>query len=133
MNRRWRAALLLAILLCGLLLRCMATDFSREVISGSDGAAYSYGAKNLLKYGTLTQDRNGAIFREETAVVPSGNLMPGLPIFLALVYTINDNSAFVFVVQILLSMVTLFLIYKTMCEVGVSFSVAVVVLLGAAV
>lgn len=120
-------------MLFGLLLRCMATDFTREVVSGSDGAAYSYAAKNLLKYGTLTYDRDGAMFRGETPVVPSNIIMPGLPVFLALVYTINDDISFVFMVQILLSMITLLLIYKIMRQVGVSFPIAAGVLLAAAV
>lgn len=120
------------ILIIGLFLRIHATDFIREIAENSDSAAYSYSAKNLIDYGMLTNDRNGEMNRGEIEVVPTSRVMPGMPIFLAGLYLINDSASFVYMVQIMLSLVTLCLIYKMMRLFGVQYQIAVFVLFLAA-
>lgn len=125
--------IVILILIIGLFLRIHATDFIREIAENSDSAAYSYSAKNLIDYGMLTNDRNGEMNRGEIEVVPTSRVMPGMPIFLAGLYLINDSASFVYMVQIMLSLVTLCLIYKMMRLFGVQYQIAVFVLFLAAV
>lgn len=130
---RRKIAILLLILLVGLLLRVYTTDFTKPITENSDGAAYDYAARNLLKYGVLTNDRDGAMYRGEIALSPASSVMPGYPIFLAVIYILNDALPFVYMVQILVSMVTLYLIYLILREIGISFAISSVVLMVAAV
>lgn len=130
---RRKIAILLLILLVGLLLRVYTTDFTKPITENSDGAAYDYAARNLLKYGVLTNDRDGAMYRGEIALYPASSVMPGYPIFLAVIYILNDALPFVYMVQILVSMVTLYLIYLILREIGISFAISSVVLMVAAV
>lgn len=90
--------IVILILIIGLFLRIHATDFIREIAENSDSAAYSYSAKNLIDYGMLTNDRNGEMNRGEIEVVPTSRVMPGMPIFLAGLYLINDSASFVYMV-----------------------------------
>ena len=117
----------------GLLLRIHTTDFTREIVDSSDAAAYSYAAKNLIQNGMLVSDRDGAMLRGEAPLVSSSTVMPGMPIFLAALYLINDSTAFIYIIQIALSMVTLILIYKMMRLIGVSFAISAFALAIAAV
>lgn len=130
---RRKIAILLLILLVGLLLRVYTTDFTKPITENSDGAAYDYAARNLLKYGVLTNDRDGAMYRGEIALSPASSVMPGYPIFLAVIYILNDALPFVYMVQILVSMVTLYLIYLILREIGISFAISSVVLMVAAI
>ena len=125
--------IVILILIIGLFLRIHSTDFTREIAENSDSACYSYAAKNLITIGMLTNDRTGQMNRGEIEAVPTSTLMPGMPIFLAGLYLINDSASFVYMVQILLSLVTLCLIYKMMRLFGVQYQIAVFVLLLAAV
>ena len=93
---------LILILLMGLILRVYVTDFNRPIADSSDSAAYDYAARNLIKYGVLANDRDGAMYRGEVAISPASNVMPGYPIFLAMVYIINDALPFAYMVQVFL-------------------------------
>lgn len=124
---------LILILLMGLILRVYVTDFNRPIADSSDSAAYDYAARNLIKYGVLANDRDGAMYRGEVAISPASNVMPGYPIFLAMVYIINDALPFAYMVQVFLSFAVLCLIYLLLKEIGISFFVSVFVTAVAAI
>ncbi len=116
-----------------MLFRIHTTDFTREVIDTSDPAAYSYAKKNLIQSGVLAHDTDGAMFRGETELLPTSTVLPGMPFFLAALYLINNVAPFIYTIQIVLSMVTLFMIYKMIRLFGVSFHISAFTLFLAAV
>lgn len=104
--------ILVLVFVSAIIMRFNIADTSREIIWG-DETTYHYAAENLLKYGTLTFDINGDMFNGNTEVVPTPKLQPGYPVFIAIIYFLFGHSTkSVLIVQVLLSIISLFLIFK---------------------
>jgi 4-amino-4-deoxy-L-arabinose transferase-like glycosyltransferase len=76
----------------------------------NDTPSYVNTAHNILAKGFVSED----------GVNPGLNRTPGYPLFLALVYGLGGNDAAVVVVQILLSMLGLYILYRTLVLLNVS-------------
>ena len=68
------AIVILFIFLIAISIRIITVDFDRQIANYSDSSAYDYAAKNILKYGVITNDRDGAMYRGEREVVPTSTL-----------------------------------------------------------
>lgn len=104
------AGCMLIIFLLSICIRLSYVDFNRQIGNG-DEAVYHYAAENLLKYGTFTLDRDGAVYTGIREPVPTSALQIGYPLVLALLYTLfGHDSQVVFIFQFILSIVDLLLI-----------------------
>lgn len=66
--------------------------FDEKIELFSDEYSYYYSAMNINKFGLLTDDRNGKIYRGELDPRSTLSVMPGYPIYLSLVLSIFDND-----------------------------------------
>ncbi|WP_019424792.1 ArnT family glycosyltransferase [Paenibacillus sp. OSY-SE] len=122
------------IFLLALMLRIYAVDITRELRPGSDELVYHYAAENLLKYGTLTYDRNGDMFHGIEELKPTTIIPSGYPIYVAIIYKLfNHSTQAVLFSQLILSMICLFLIYKILKLLKIKTPYVVVTLLLATV
>ena len=55
----WNVIAIVILIVVAGSMRVAATDFTRAIGENSDAAAYHFAAKNLIKYGMLTNDRLG--------------------------------------------------------------------------
>ena len=105
---------LILIFTIAIILRVEIADTTREIIIG-DETTYHHAAKNLIKHGTITFDMNGDIFHGKSEVIPTSKLQPGYPIYIALIYTLFGHTTnTVLISQIILSILSLWLIFKTL-------------------
>ena len=118
MHKSIHIVVCILILIMAFSLRMSATDFSHPIGENSDSAVYHYAAKNLEKYGMLTMDRMGEMYKEKIPASPTAGVMPGFPFFLALLYQVNDTASFIIFIQVLMSMVTVIIIYLSIIELG---------------
>lgn len=128
----WNVIAIVILIVVAGSMRVAATDFTRAIGENSDAAAYHFAAKNLIKYGMLTNDRLGEMYSGAVSAEPSLTIMPGFPIFLAALYLIKDSIQFVFCVQIVLSILTVVLIYLILIEIQVDGKISFVATLLAA-
>ena len=78
--------------------------FQQHTLIQADTASYVNAANNILKSGFFSQD----------GIAPDYFRTPGYPIFLAIIYMLGGNNTVVAIVQIVLSTVGIYLIYKTL-------------------
>jgi hypothetical protein len=132
-NRSLYYGILLLIFGLGIFLRVNVPDLSRQLIVG-DETAWSNSGKILLKYGTLTRDVEGAVYRGEQP--PRSDMLPppGYSLYLAGIYkAFGDSNKAVFVSQIVLSVIALWLTYQLMLLLNIHPVARLIALLGAAV
>jgi len=125
--------ILALILGLGIFLRVATPDVTRQLNVG-DETAWSNSAKILLKYGTLTRDVEGKVYRGEQP--PRSDMLPppGYSLYLAGIYKIfGDENQPVFISQIILSVVALWMMYRIMVLLNLHPFARLVSLLGAAV
>ncbi|OCZ65938.1 hypothetical protein A9G00_21565 [Achromobacter xylosoxidans] len=118
-NRPLYYGILFLIFGFGIFLRVYVPDLSRQLAVG-DETAWSNSGKILLKYGTLTRDVEGVVYRGEQP--PRADMLPppGYSLYLAGIYKIfGDSNRNVFISQIVLSVITLWLIYQLMCVLNI--------------
>lgn len=117
----------------GIFLRANTPDLSRELRVG-DETAWSNSGKILLKYGTLTRDVEGKVYRGEQP--PRSDMLPppGYSLYLAGIYkAFGDGNKPVFISQIVLSVLALWLMYQIMVLLQLHPFARLLALLGAAV
>lgn len=113
-NKKWYLGAIILIFTIGIALRLVVPDTSRTIIIG-DETSYNHAAKNLLKYGTITFDMNGDIFNGVSEVVPSSALQPGYPIYISIIYMLfGESTKTVLISQVILSIFSLWLIFRTL-------------------
>ena len=109
------------VLSLALVLRISHNNITEIAKDGTDSATYHYAAINIHKYGFITWDRDGAMARGEVEAVPSQVLAVGYPLFLAFLYIFFPATyQTVFIVNVILSMITLLLILLLLQEMAVS-------------
>lgn len=124
-----RAVVVILIFIFALTLRVYVSDFDKGIPEYSDGNAYHFSAENILKYKTITNDRDGEIFNGKIPAYPSNTIQPGYPIFLAIVYFFfGDSFRNIVITNIISSLITMFLIYKILREFKLSNNTIYVVL-----
>lgn len=100
------------IFVLGAVIRLNIVDLDRQ-IKPHDEMVYHYAAENLLKYGTLTFEVDGAMFHGDREVTPASNLQPGYPLYIAAIYSVFGHaSEYVFISQLILSIISLYFIYR---------------------
>ncbi|MDQ0089964.1 hypothetical protein J2T12_003377 [Paenibacillus anaericanus] len=106
---------IICIFLVAIIIRIFTVDTTRQLRTGSDEFVYHYAAENLLKYGTLSYDRDGTMFNGTLEIQPTTVLSPGYPLFIAIIYSLFNNSTqAVIIIQLILSIICLWFIYKTL-------------------
>lgn len=130
-------ALAYGILVCILLLsyheRTAHNDMEKFTVDGSDSATYHYAALNIQKYGFIVWDRSGEAARGEVKAEPTEALAVGYPLFLAALYHFFPASYdTVYQANIVLSMLTLVLLWWVMKEMQIGDAAALVVMAMAA-
>jgi hypothetical protein len=124
---------LFAIFFLAVVLRVTFTDMTR-VIPGGDEATYHNAALAILEYGTLTRDVDGSMINGSSPLFATSALSPGYPMYLAAVYSVLGTSTQnVFFSQLLMSLLSLWLIYKIMDFMNVNRAGILVALMLAAV
>ncbi|WP_158628854.1 glycosyltransferase family 39 protein [Dyella choica] len=109
--KNWRYLTVISmIFVIGAALRLHLPDIHRQLNVG-DETTYNYAALDIVKYGTLTREIAGEMYRGEKPVEPSSWMSPGYPLFLAAVYKLGGTQSTVFALQIALSIGTLAMIY----------------------
>lgn len=104
--------------------------FDTELVLFNDENVYFNAGANLVEYGTLTSDRDGAINRGEKIAEPSSSIQPGYPLFIALINKIfGDNQEIVRLANILISMLSLFFIFKIAKLIGLRYPYIIIVLM----
>lgn len=125
---------IICIFLLALLLRIIVTDTTRELRPGSDELVYHYAAENLLRYSTLTYDRDGSMFNNPKDVHPTTVLSPGYPVYIAIIYALFQHSTqAVLISHLVLSMVCFWLMYKMLNMLNINKTYVAIALLFAAV
>ncbi|MGE7020681.1 ArnT family glycosyltransferase [Solibacillus cecembensis] len=120
--------LIITIFIFALFVRIYYFDSNLELFS--DENVYHYAGANIVEHGVLTSDRDGAINRGESAVVPSSAIQPGYPFFIGLIYKVfGENQQIVRMANIIISMLSMLLIYKISKLVGLRKPYIIIVLL----
>ncbi|WP_127487274.1 glycosyltransferase family 39 protein [Paenibacillus ehimensis] len=120
---------IILIFIFAFIMRLDAVNTTRELVPGSDEQVYHYAAENLLKYGMLTYDRTGDMFKGTQTVQSTKVLSPGYPMYIALVYAMFEHSIkAVIVSQLILSLISFWLIYKILKTLNVGKPYIIVVL-----
>ncbi|WP_286891877.1 ArnT family glycosyltransferase [Achromobacter sp. UBA2119] len=125
--------ILILIFGLGIFLRVDTPDLSRQLRLG-DETAWSNSGKILLKYGTLTRDVEGKVYRGEQP--PRSDMLPppGYSLYLAGIYKIfGEANEPVFISQIILSVVALWLMYRIMVLLNLHPFGRLMALLGASI
>ncbi|WP_082889784.1 ArnT family glycosyltransferase [Achromobacter ruhlandii] len=103
-------------------------------IAPGDEETYHFSALNLLHHHAFTRDVTGDMFNGTAKIIPTANLSPGFPIYIAAIYELfGEDPRNVLVSNVTLSIFSFWLIYKLLRLLNVSRIGLVVALSVAAV
>lgn len=102
------------ILILAIFLRLYYVDYNREITIGGDESAYSYSAKNIIKYHKITNDRYGEMYNGNEKPISTTNLQIGYPLYLAFFYLFSDSNTIIFISQCMMSLLNIILVWKIM-------------------
>ncbi len=92
--------------------RISAVNIEREIVWG-DETTYHYAALNILHNHTLVREISGDMFRGSVPLSPTAALSPGYPIYIAIIYKIfGESTKYVLISHVLLSIFSVWVIYK---------------------
>ena len=116
--KKWISVMVLAVLITGFVLLCLPQESRLEkTAAGSDSMTYYYSGKNLIKYGVITEDRDGSMYGNPEILVPSSQIAVGFPVYLSLLFRVfPDAFHTVFISNIVLGAITLILAWLIMRE-----------------
>jgi 4-amino-4-deoxy-L-arabinose transferase-like glycosyltransferase len=119
-NHQWIGLLLGVIFSVAIGLRATVPNIDRQIVAG-DEETYHFSALNLIHHHTFTRDVTGEMFNGKTEVTPTANLSPGFPIYIAAIYGIfGEDTKNVLLSNIILSIISFWLIYRILKELRAS-------------
>lgn len=132
-NHYWTGCLVSIIFLIAIFLRVTVPNVDRQILPG-DEATYNFSALSLIHHHTFTRDVTGKMFRGEIALNPTVNLSPGFPIYIAAIYKIfGEDTKNILISNIVLSILSFWLIYRILKILRVSQTGLVIALIITAV